>query len=79
VRSQWRRSEMAQALRPASCEIEQDLERRNKLGAFLTEVQAEQLENEQMRPHTCEYGNPRLKINTVGGYVYFAIRTPLLL
>jgi hypothetical protein len=32
-----------------------------------------------MTPHTCEYSNPMLKINTNGGYVYFAIRMALLL
>jgi hypothetical protein len=32
-----------------------------------------------MTLHTCEYSNPRLRINTVGGYVYFAIRMVVLL
>jgi len=39
----------------------------------------EQFETEQTTPHTCEYSNPKLKINTVGGYVYFAIRMTRLL
>jgi len=47
--------------------------------AFLTGDGIEQLETEQMTLHTCEYSNPKLKINTVGGYVYFAIRMALLL
>jgi hypothetical protein len=47
--------------------------------AFLTGDGIEQLETEQMTPHTCEYSNPRLKINTSGGYVYFAFRIALLL
>jgi len=47
--------------------------------AFLTGDGIEQLETEQMTPHTCEYSNPTLRINTDGGYMYFAIRMALLL
>ena len=47
--------------------------------AFLTGDSIEQLETEQMTPHTCEYSNPMLRINTDGGYMYFAIRMALLL
>ncbi|HEX5081735.1 MAG TPA: hypothetical protein VFY40_06805 [Blastocatellia bacterium] len=42
-------------------------------------AEAKQLEIEQMTPHTCELSNPRLKINTSGEYVYFAMRMTALL
>jgi hypothetical protein len=49
------------------------------LAFLLTGAGLKQLEIEQMMLHACEYSNPRLRINTNGGYTYFAIRMALLL